>query len=550
MGWGDFGLDGRLLKAIGRLGWGKPTLIQQHAIRELMNGRDVLARARTGSGKTGAYTVPLLNVLLSATDEEQGVLGIVLVPTKELAFQVTENIKELAKFCLDVINVGVLATNQSKKQLKSLAASKPPILVGTPTRILQHIQNEAKEVRQTLKLMILDEADLLFSYGYHEDLRRLCALLPRLRQTILMSATMGDDVNALKELALRNPAVIKLEESDLPDEDQLKQYKLYCEPSERLLHLCALLKFQLVRGKTLIFVNDIDSCYRVKLFLDKFGIRCCVLNSELPLNSRRHIVSQFNKGVYDYIIASDEGATGKSLWGGICKRGKGRAEPSADQEYGVARGVDFKGIKNVINFDFPATAAAYVHRVGRTARGHRAGLALSFYLHADNERVAQVERLLEVAEAQEQEEAETAKPNSEASAHRLVAYSIDKRVLDKIRYRVEDVLSMVSRNAIKKARRAEIENEILNSEKLQAHFEDNPKDLEVLRHDRNLQQRDQHMHHLKHLPAYIKQGVSVPAIQSGANDKNGRAGGANGKRRPNKNNKSSKRRKDDPLKAL
>ena len=122
-----------------------------------------------------------------------------------------------------------------------------------------------------------------------------------------------------------------------------------------------MLKLRLLRGKTLFFINDIDRCYRLKLFFDEFGIKSCVLNSELPIQSRQHIVTQFNKGIYDYLLASDEAIRAEQKAGGS---GSGRRRQQ-DAEYGVSRGVDFREVKNVVNFDFPTSSQSYVHRVGR-----------------------------------------------------------------------------------------------------------------------------------------------------------------------------------------
>eukprot|EP00045_Choanoeca_perplexa_P015365 m.192465 g.192465 ORF g.192465 m.192465 type:complete len:550 (+) comp16962_c0_seq5:3-1652(+) len=505
--WGSFGLDTRLLKAVSKLQWAKPTLIQEHAVKQILAGKDVMARARTGSGKTGAYCLPLIDGILKR-EQASGTFGLVLVPTKELAYQVVQNIKEIAACCHDDLAVGLLAGDTSRKALKALLLNKPVIYVGTPTRVLQFIQKQPNDLRQHLRMLIMDEADLLFSYGYRDDVVSLCALLPRVRQTILMSATLSDDITELKQLTLRNPVILKLDESDLPDQEQLKQYSLYSSNEDRYLYIYTLLKLKLVRGKTILFVNSINNCYKLKLFLEGFSIKSCVLNSELPLNSRRHIVAQFNKGVYDYIIASDEAiaatAMPEAAASSETSAKRAKTDPTTkDQvsgDYGVARGVDFKGVRNVINFDFPPTAAAYVHRVGRTARGHRAGLALSFYTAKEKVILEEVEELLQGGAAPEEDaEAEAVI----AKEPIIVPYGMKKELAERLRYRCQDVIKAVTKNAVRKARKLELETEIINSEKLKAHFEDNPRDLEVLRHDRNLQSSKQINPSLKTIPSYL-----------------------------------------------
>lgn len=237
---------------------------------------------------------------------------------------------------------------------------KPDILVGTPSRVLSHVQAGHIDLSESIKTIVIDEADLVLSFGHEDDVVKLLTLVPPIRQNLLMSATLGSEVDTLKKLVLRRPVVLKLEESDLPTQDQLIQQTISCFEDDKFLISYALLKLRLIRGKTIFFVNDVDRCYRLKLFLEQFSIKSCVLNSELPIQSRQHIVNQFNKGIYDYVLASDEAI---KVNGGAS--GKRKKASKKDSEYGVARGIDFKGVMNVVNFDFPRTPEAYVHRVGR-----------------------------------------------------------------------------------------------------------------------------------------------------------------------------------------
>eukprot|EP00730_Choanoeca_flexa_P016283 TRINITY_DN7662_c0_g2_i2.p1 TRINITY_DN7662_c0_g2~~TRINITY_DN7662_c0_g2_i2.p1 ORF type:complete len:550 (+),score=127.49 TRINITY_DN7662_c0_g2_i2:36-1685(+) len=545
--WGSFGLDSRLLKAISKLKWSKPTLIQQHAVKQILAGKDVLARARTGSGKTGAYCLPLIDGILKR-EAAAGTFGLVLVPTKELAHQVVQNIKEIASCCREDLTIGLLAGDLSRKALKALLQSKPVIYVGTPTRVLEFIQKQPNDIRQHLRMLIMDEADLLFSYGYRDDVTSLCALLPRVRQTVLMSATLSDDVSELKQLTLRNPVVLKLDESDLPDQAQLKQYSLFCNNDNRYLYIYTMLKLKLVRGKTIIFVNSINNCYKLKLFLENFSIKSCVLNSELPLNSRRHIVAQFNKGVYDYIIASDEAIAATSMPEESAEQPAKKAKEDQPQtagttapagDYGVARGVDFKGVRNVINFDFPLTAASYVHRVGRTARGHRAGLALSFYNVKEKPVLEEVEKLLQGGNEDDEEAAVAV----EDQAPVIVPYAMKRELAERLRYRCEDALKAVTKHAIRKARKLELETEIINSQKLKAHFEDNPRDLEILRHDRNLQSSKEINPSLKHIPSYLLPTAKKPKRVKVKEALPSRS-------RPRKPTSKAQRKRNDPLRTF
>ncbi|KAG9463901.1 hypothetical protein GDO78_020821 [Eleutherodactylus coqui] len=286
-----------------------------------------------------------------------------------------------------------------------------------------------------------------------------------------MSATFNEDVKALKELVLHNPVTLKLEESQLPDSSQLTQYHIQCEEEDKFLLLYTLLKLSLIRGKTLLFVNDVERSYRLKLFLEQFSIPSCVLNSELPVQSRCHIIGQFNKGFYDYIIASDEQALSDSSVKGKKQAGKkkvGKAEKGQDSEYGVSRGIDFQNVSTVLNFDFPLSVDSYIHRAGRTARANNPGVALTFVAHTELSLLKDVE---------------------EALGGGIGLYDTD-------------AMRSVTKQAIKEARLKEIKEELLNSEKLKTYFEDNPRDFNLLRHDRPLHPAIVKPH-LKNVPDYL-----------------------------------------------
>lgn len=166
----------------------------------------------------------------------------------------------------------------------------------------------AVDLKTHFQTLVIDEADLVCNYDYEEDVKELLTFLPKIFQSFLMSATLGNDVDSLKQLVLRSPAILKMEDKTMDSTwDNLKQLYTICGETDKYLILYVLLKLKLLKGKCIIFVNDIERCYRLKLFLEQFSIPSVVLNSELPLNSRVHIVEEFNKGVYNYMIATDEG---------------------------------------------------------------------------------------------------------------------------------------------------------------------------------------------------------------------------------------------------
>ena len=358
-----------------------------------------------------------------------------------------------------------------------------------------------------------------------------------------------------------------------------------------------ILKLHLIKGKCILFVNDVDRCYRLKLFLEQFSIKSCVLNSELPLNSRQisflvfrtsthlsyryHTVQEFNKGVYDYIIATDESSgkaerdgddeqedevlgdspsvqedTGKQSTSfanehhtipierpspltsasrssapntAPQKRARSsspqprpskshKKKKTSDREYGVTRGVDFVDVACVVNFDLPSSSRSYTHRVGRTARAGRTGMSLSFVIPAEEWGKNKVVGCLESSKDDDVVLAKIEKEQA-ARGNPIKEYQFDMQQAEAFRYRMEDALRSVTRGAIKEARIKELKTEILNSEKLkvrarvlcpclriahrvQAHFEDNPLDLEYLRHDKPLHPTRVQTH-MKHIPKYL-----------------------------------------------
>ncbi|XP_060569499.1 probable ATP-dependent RNA helicase DDX56, partial [Ruditapes philippinarum] len=304
----EMGIDDRLLKAISKLGWSSPTPIQERAIPLALEGKDVLAQARTGSGKTGAFVIPVIQKILASKQmaTEQSVKAIILTPTKELCSQAHKNIQELTTSCSREIRCVDISPQVPLPTQRPMLSEKPDIVVCTPSRLLAHIEAGNLNIKQSLEMIVIDEADLVFSFGYEDNVKAILGHMPKIYQAFLMSATLGDDVKALKKMVLHNAVILKLNESQLPETSQLTQYHIKCSEEDKFALIYALLKLRLVRGKTILFVNNVDRCYKLRLFLEQFGIPACVLNSELPVNSRCHIVGQFNDGLYDYIIASDE----------------------------------------------------------------------------------------------------------------------------------------------------------------------------------------------------------------------------------------------------
>lgn len=332
----------------------------------------------------------------------------------------------------------------------------------------------------------------MFSFGFESDLKAVLDFMPSVHQSVLASATLEKDVLELKKIILHNPVILKLEEPEIAPASQLAHFHILAEEVDKAAVLYTLVKLQLVKGKSIIFVDSIDRCYKLKLFLEQFSIRSCVLNSELPAKIRCHTVSQFNQGLYDIIVASDElhvlDPAVKEKKGQNKKKMLKQIAKQKESEAGVARGIDFQFVSNVINFDFPKDINSYIHRAGRTARGNNTGSVLSFVSVAEKDMMDSVEDHL--------------KSGYEQSETVMKSYQFKMEEVEPFRYRARDAWRAVTKISIREARIKEIKTEMFNSEKLKSFFEENPRDLQALRHDRTLH-TVKIQEHLGDVPEYI-----------------------------------------------
>lgn len=432
----------------------------------------------------------------------------------------------------------------------------PDLVVATPSRAWQWINSEDLKV-DGLKHLVIDEADLVLSYGYEDDLKSISEAMPSYGvQVMLLSATLHTTTTTLTELFCKStkPTILDLAAEESAEKLMLAQYVVRTAEEDKFLLIYAIFKLQLIKGKIIVFVADIDRCYRIKLFLEQFALRSCVLNSELPVNSRLHAVEEFNRGVYDILIAADEGEVVGEEGGGRKKRQKfeqeagdedevvedgvedteaaskldpvengdhpdsaattttkSKAKPERkrskrkgeDREYGVSRGIDFRNVSCVLNFDLPTTAKSYTHRVGRTARAGQTGMALSFYVPKELYRKHKPTTIAQCAN--DEEVLAKVKAKEDAKGRELKEWAFDMAKLEPFRYRFADALRSVTRIAIREARTRELKRELINSTKLQQHFEENPEELRHLRHDnegasgRTIRVQS----HLKHVPDYL-----------------------------------------------
>lgn len=516
----DLGLDPRLVQAVAKQSFEKPTLVQRKAIPLALAGQDVLCKAKTGSGKTAAYVLPVLSGILKrkATDPTPFTSALILVPTRELADQVHKAIDAFSAFCTKDIQSAKLTDNVSDAVLRSLLANAPDVIVSTPARAWHNIESGALSVAK-LQYLVLDEADLVLSYGYDEDMENIARSLPKGGvQTTMMSATLvSDELDTLKGFFCRNPTMLDLKEEFSNEDEKLTQFYVKCGEDDKWLISYLIFKLQLIKGPCLVFVADIDRAYRLKLFFEQFSIRSCVLNSELPINTRIKIIEEFNRGIYDIIIASDEKSEvfledekteekkeeqGEKKEGEEKKSGKGKKKKGRrDQEYGVSRGIDFKNVAAVINFDMPTSSSSYIHRIGRTARAGRAGIALSMVVPHD---LYGKHKPTSIKQCEKDEKVLAKVMRQQAKLNRkLEPYNFNKDQMEAFRYRMNDALRAVTKVAIREARTRELRQELLRSETLKRYFEENPHELSHLRHDGELGTKMRQQAHLKHVPDYL-----------------------------------------------
>ncbi|KAK4252749.1 hypothetical protein QN277_014299 [Acacia crassicarpa] len=542
----DLGLDARLVHALLKKGVDKPTPIQQVAIPLILQGKDVVARAKTGSGKTFAYLLPLLQKLFTNNVQRKKLSpnALILVPTRELCQQVYAEVSSLIALCRVQLKAVQLTSNMKASDLRTAMTGPPDVLISTPACVAKCLSTgilKSTSLNGSLETLVLDEADLLLSYGYENDIKAFSAHVPRSCQCLLMSATSSDDVDKLKKLILHNPFILTLPElGNQKDEiipKNVQQFWISCPNGDKLLYILALLKLELVQKKVLIFTNNIDMSFKLKLFLEKFGIKSAVLNAELPQNSRLHILEEFNAGLFDYLIATDDShikekdeATKEN--NGELRRSKKLVKQKLDSEFGVVRGIDFKNVYTVINFEMPQSVAGYVHRIGRTGRAYNSGSSVSLVSTDEMETLDEIRSFI---------------GDDENNGSNTIAEFplLTKNAVESLRYRAEDVAKSVTRIAVRESRAQDLRNEILNSEKLKAHFESNPRDLDLLKHDKVLS-KNAPPAHLRDVPEYLvdkttKEAREMVKLVRDAMGNNSRSRGSKRKKL---------RKGGDPLKAI
>ena len=570
---------------------------------------------------------------------------VLLVPTRELCAQVHRDCAQLLSACglaskvplLDAAAAAAATTTSSGAMGASSAtlraARAARVVVATPSRLASLLLPGGLT---NLTMLIVDECDLMLGYGHGDDMRKIAAALPERCQRVLVGATAGrrisgnsnendgddrdedeDDAAAgagspsssVETLLLRSgytTVAVGPEESSgdgtggaassamgggLPRTIAHRRVSVQSRRDAELA-LVAMLRLRLVQRKVLVFASGgVDGAVRLRLYLEAFGVASAVLNEALPRESRAHTLEQFNRGIFDVLIASEDageidlgthpGHRGKGRGGGRKTdavdeeddedeedededtEGRDRRRDKADAAsnkllFGVTRGVDFRGVSTVINMDVPASFEEYVHRCGRTGRAGEVGTAVTLVVQPTPAHA--LDAILEGLLAQGvTSSSASGVDGTNIDAIIPVLETVTSGSMEAFRYRADDVSRSITKAVVRSARAMEIRQELLNSERLREYFDDNPNNLQLLRHDAPLLRRGgvggggggQHVAasapHLRHVPQYLaaRAGVSTTAV--------GNPGGSRAGRRRSKQSRSAAlafKRAADPLKNI
>lgn len=353
----EFGLEPKVLQAVTELGFEEATPIQSKSIPLAMQGRDLIGQAQTGTGKTAAFGLPLINKIAK---EEEKIVALIMTPTRELAIQVAEEIGKLSRF-KGIRSLPIYGGQDIVRQIRALK-KKPQIIIGTPGRLLDHINRKTIKL-EDVQTVVLDEADEMLDMGFMEDIQSILKQVPEERQTMLFSATMPANIRKLADQFLKNPEHVSVipKQVSAPLIDQA-----YIEVHERQKFdaLSRLLDMEspdlaIVFGRTKRRVDELAEA------LQKRGYSADGLHGDLSQNQRDNVMRKFRDGSIDVLVATDV----------------------------AARGLDVSGVTHVVNFDLPQDPESYVHRIGRTGRAGKEGAAWSFVTPREIDHLHFIERI-------------------------------------------------------------------------------------------------------------------------------------------------------------
>ncbi len=357
-----FGLAAPLVTALTKMGYSKPTPIQAQAIPILMSGRDLVGIAQTGTGKTAAFALPILNRLLAdkRPAPRGGARVLVLSPTRELASQIAQSFRDLSAglpFEIAVVFGGV----PHGAQIRALARGLD-VLVATPGRLVDHLDARVANLN-AVEFLVLDEVDQMLDLGFIKPIRRIVRDLPRKRQNLFFSATMPPDIRKLAGELLHDPMEVSVTPA-AKTADRVEQTVIYVDAARKRDMLVELLGDEAMT-RTIVFTRTKHGADRVARTLDEAGIGALAIHGNKSQGQRERALAAFRAGQARVLVATDI----------------------------AARGIDIDGVSHIVNFELPDVAEAYVHRIGRTARAGKAGQAISLCDASERDSLRSIERL-------------------------------------------------------------------------------------------------------------------------------------------------------------
>jgi ATP-dependent RNA helicase RhlE len=354
MSFSALGLSPALLKAVAKQNFSEPTPVQQAAIPEILKGKDVLGIAQTGSGKTAAYALPLLDRMqTNRAFKNRYVKALVLVPTRELALQVGEVFLSFsAHIPIQIKTLAVFGGVSINPQMMRLQGTD--ILVATPGRLLDLVESKAVHLSE-VETLVLDEADKMLNLGFEEEMRQILALLPKRRQNLLFSATLDNKVNAIQETLLQAPVTVEIKEDESAAAPSLISERAYLVDTERKGPFLRYLIKHNQMQQVLVFVSATQRADHLVTKLANNGIKAVALHSGKSQGARTEALALFKKGKVTVLVATDI----------------------------ASRGIDVQYLPTVINYDLPRSSKDYIHRIGRTGRAESAGEAITLVTPED-----------------------------------------------------------------------------------------------------------------------------------------------------------------------
>jgi ATP-dependent RNA helicase DeaD len=362
-GFGSLGLDDRLLAALTRLGYEEPTPIQLAAIPPMISGRDVLAVAATGTGKTAAFALPLLHQVQPELAPRERTAALVLVPTRELAMQVAEAVHRYGRE-LGVVALPIYGGASMETQIRSLKRGVD-VVVATPGRALDHIRRKTLHLA-SVRVVVLDEADEMLDMGFADDLEAILAATPTERQTALFSATIPPRIAAIAKAHLRDPQTIRIDREAVPagKTAKVRQVAYIVSRANKMAALGRILDVEHPKS-AIVFCRTRTEVDELTETLNARGYRSEALHGGLNQEQRDRVMKKFRANKSDLLIATDV----------------------------AARGLDVQHVSHVVNYDVPAAADSYVHRIGRTGRAGREGVAITLAEPREHRMLRNIEQL-------------------------------------------------------------------------------------------------------------------------------------------------------------